>query len=98
MRERYAALPLDQIEADPLQPRHELESVDDPTMTEARTLRGLAQSIAEFGILQPIRVRRVSNDDGERYRIAVAYVGEDGIEPNVDYRVTDDGEFVRAQD
>ena len=35
--------------------------------------------------------------DGERYRIAVAYVGEDGIEPNVDYRVTDDGEFVRAQ-
>ena len=69
MRERYAALPLDQIEADPLQPRHELESVDDPTMTEARTLRGLAQSIAEFGILQPIRVRRVSDDDGERYRI-----------------------------
>ena len=36
--------------------------------------------------------------DGERYRIAVAYVGEGGIEPNVDYRVTDDGEFVRAQD
>ena len=35
--------------------------------------------------------------DGERYRIAVAYVGEDGIEPNVDYRVTDDGEFVEAQ-
>lgn len=69
MRERYAALPLDQIEADPMQPRHELESVDDPTMTEARTLRGLAQSIAEFGILQPIRVRRVSDDDGERYRI-----------------------------
>ena len=69
MRERYAALPLDQIEADPLQPRHELESVDDPTMTEARTLRGLAQSIAEFGMLQPIRVRRVSDDDGERYRI-----------------------------
>ena len=36
--------------------------------------------------------------DGKRYRIAVAYVGEGGIEPNVDYRVTDDGEFVRAQD
>ena len=35
--------------------------------------------------------------DGKRYRIAVAYVGEGGIEPNVDYRVTDDGEFVRAQ-
>ena len=35
--------------------------------------------------------------DGKRYRLAVAYVGEGGIEPNVDYRVTDDGEFVRAQ-
>ena len=35
--------------------------------------------------------------DGERYRIAVAYVGEGGIKPNVNYRVTDDGEFVKAQ-
>ena len=35
--------------------------------------------------------------DGKRYRIAVAYVGEDGIDPNVDYRVTDAGEFVKAQ-
>ena len=35
--------------------------------------------------------------DGERYRIAVAYVGEGGIEPNVNYRVTDAGEFVEAQ-
>ena len=35
--------------------------------------------------------------DGKRYRIAVAYVGEGGIEPNVDYRVTDAGEFVKAQ-
>ena len=35
--------------------------------------------------------------DGKRYRIAVAYVGENGIEPNVDYRVTDAGEFVKAQ-
>ena len=35
--------------------------------------------------------------DGERYRIAVAYVGENGVEPNVDYRVTDAGEFVKAQ-
>ena len=34
--------------------------------------------------------------DGERYRIAVAYVGENGIEPNVDYCVNDSGEFVRA--
>lgn len=34
--------------------------------------------------------------DGTRYRIAVGYVGEDGIEPNVDYRVTNEGEFVNA--
>ena len=36
--------------------------------------------------------------DGKSYRIAVAYVGEGGIEPNVNYRVTDAGEFVKAQD
>jgi ParB/RepB/Spo0J family partition protein len=69
MSERYASLPLAQIEPDPLQPRHELESVDDPALTEARTLQGLAQSIREFGILQPIRVRSVSDAEGERYRI-----------------------------
>jgi hypothetical protein len=34
--------------------------------------------------------------DGERIRIAVAYVGEDAIESNVPYRVRD-GEFVRAE-
>jgi hypothetical protein len=36
--------------------------------------------------------------DGTRYRIAVAYVGEGGIEPHVDYCVTDSGEFIRADD
>ncbi|ENO80928.1 hypothetical protein B447_10693 [Thauera sp. 27] len=36
--------------------------------------------------------------DGTRYRIAVAYVGENDIEPHVNYRVNDAGEFVRAQD
>jgi ParB family chromosome partitioning protein len=69
MSERYASLPLSQIEPDPLQPRHELESVDDPALTEARTLQGLAQSIREFGILQPIRVRRLSDAESERYCI-----------------------------
>ena len=33
--------------------------------------------------------------DGKRFRIAVAYVGENGIEPNVDYYVNN-GEFVRV--
>lgn len=69
MDDRYAMLPIEQIEPDPLQPRHELESADDPTLTEARTLQGLAHSIAEVGILQPIRVRRIVDAVGERYRI-----------------------------
>ena len=34
--------------------------------------------------------------DGTRYRIAVAYVGEGGIEPHVDYRVTNSGSFIKA--
>lgn len=34
--------------------------------------------------------------DGVRRRVAVAYVGEDGIEPGVAYRVDDKGKFVRA--
>jgi hypothetical protein len=33
--------------------------------------------------------------DGQRFRIAVAYVGENGIEPNVDYYVNNRGEFVK---
>jgi len=35
--------------------------------------------------------------DGVRYRIAVAYVGEKGIKPNVDYYVTADGVFTEAK-
>ncbi len=38
---------------------------------------------------------RVRWFDGRRYRTAVAYVGEDGIEANVVYRVDDSGKFVR---
>jgi len=62
MNERYVTLPLAQIEPDPNQPRHELESPDDPGLTEARTLQGLANSIREFGLLQPIRVRRLTEE------------------------------------
>jgi hypothetical protein len=32
----------------------------------------------------------------DRYRLAVAYVGEDGIEPNVPYRLDAEHKFVRA--
>jgi hypothetical protein len=34
--------------------------------------------------------------DGNRYRLAVAYVGEDGIEPNVAYKLDDAGRFVKV--
>jgi hypothetical protein len=34
--------------------------------------------------------------DSYRYRTAVAYVGENGIEPNVAYKLDDDGNFIKA--
>jgi hypothetical protein len=34
--------------------------------------------------------------DGSRYRTAVAYVGENGIEPNVAYKLDDKGNFIKA--
>ena len=34
--------------------------------------------------------------DGRRDRIITAYVGEDGIEPNVPYKLDENGKFVRA--
>jgi hypothetical protein len=34
--------------------------------------------------------------DGSRYRLATAYVGENGIEPNVAYKLDDKGNFVKA--
>lgn len=47
-------LPLDALHPDESQPRTELEGRD--TASEFRTLEGLAQSILERGILQPLRV------------------------------------------
>ena len=81
MSERFARVELARIEPDPQQPRIELESVAGPGLTEAHTLEGLAQSIRSFGILQPIRIRRIvptleslpadgsEGLQGERYRI-----------------------------
>lgn len=68
MTERYVSLSVMALEADPGQPRVEMESPDDGNLTEAHTLWGLAQSIGEVGILQPIRVRPVPGREG-RYRI-----------------------------
>ena len=50
-------------------------------------------SIARAGVGGAIAL---TYHDGVRYRIAVAYVGEDGIKPNVDYYVTADGVFTEA--
>ena len=35
-------------------------------------------------------------DDGKRYRITIAYVGEDGIKANIKYKVNNQGKFVKA--
>jgi hypothetical protein len=34
--------------------------------------------------------------EADRYRVSVAYVGENGIEPNVPYKLDDKGNFVKA--
>ena len=62
-------LPLALLSPDPHQPRRELES-DSPSVTEAATLQGLANSIRAVGILQPIRVHALASLDGaSRYTI-----------------------------
>ena len=57
-------LPIEQLEVDPEQPRRELEAPDE--VNEARTLAGLAESIKQYGILQPLRVCAL---DAHRFRI-----------------------------
>ncbi|MDP2098395.1 MAG: ParB/RepB/Spo0J family partition protein [Coriobacteriia bacterium] len=57
-------LPIEQLEVDPEQPRRELEAPDE--VNEARTLAGLAESIRQYGILQPLRVCAI---DAHRFRI-----------------------------
>lgn len=56
MSEQFSLLALDSLQPDPHQPRREMES-ENHSVTEAHTLQGLANSIREVGILQPIRVR-----------------------------------------
>lgn len=41
-------------------------------------------------------VLSIKHFDGERIRLVTAYVGEDGIEPNVAYKLDKHGKFVRA--
>jgi ParB family chromosome partitioning protein len=64
MSDQFLTLPLASLSPDPHQPRRELEN-DSAGVTEAHTLQGLANSIREVGILQPIRVRAVVQDDAD---------------------------------
>lgn len=60
MSESFKHLPISALVPDPDQPRIELESEND-SATGANTLQGLASSIREVGMLQPIRVRPVGS-------------------------------------
>ena len=64
MSDQFLTLPLIALSPDPHQPRRELEN-DSASVTEAHTLQGLANSIREVGILQPIRVRAVVQVDAD---------------------------------
>jgi hypothetical protein len=34
--------------------------------------------------------------DGQRYREVIGYIGENGLEPNMPYKLNDQHEFVKA--
>lgn len=61
MQENVQEIPVDQLHPNPYQPR--MEFAEDK-------MEELTQSIKEFGLIQPITIRR-SNDDEEIYQIAI---------------------------
>lgn len=68
-------IPLSQIEANPFQPRNEFEK---------QSLRELAQSIKEYGLIQPVTVRKVNHEkfqiiSGERRLRAAQLAGLEQI-------------------
>jgi ParB/RepB/Spo0J family partition protein len=64
MTDKFIQIALQKLLLDKDQPRQELEGL--ASDTEFRTLKGLAQSIKQVGILQPLRVRKLP---GESYQI-----------------------------
>ncbi|KAA0089316.1 hypothetical protein CIW54_07565 [Paraburkholderia sp. T12-10] len=70
----------------------------DSTLTggDGSTLTGGYDSTLTGGYGSELRIRYWDNK-AERYRTAIAYVGEDGIEANVPYRLDDNHKFVRAE-
>ena len=59
------------------------------------TITGGDGSTITGGVNGSISIRRW---DGKRYRYAVGYIGEDGLEPGVPYRLNDAWKFVRADE
>ena len=68
---------------------------DDSTVTggDHSTVTGGNYSIVTGGHRSVLSIKHF---DGKRIRLVTAYVGEDGIEPNVAYKLDDNGKFVRA--
>ena len=59
---------------------------------QSRAGRGGIVAAGEMGALS------LEYHDGERCRFAIGYIGEDGLRPNVPYRLNDKHEFVVAED
>jgi len=64
MPEQVVHISVKNLDPDPRQPRRELDGLD--SETEARTVAGLAATIREFGLLQPILVQKST---GKRFKI-----------------------------
>ena len=71
---------------------------DRSTLTggDRSTLTGGNRSTLTGGYGSELRIRYWDNK-AERYRTVIAYVGEDGIEANIAYRLDDSHKFVRAE-
>jgi ParB/RepB/Spo0J family partition protein len=87
-------LPLSELHPDELQPRTELEGTD--TASEFRTLEGLAQSIRERGILQPLRIMKLNSggyriQSGHRRHAAAQMAGLQTVPCVI---IQDDGDSV----
>ena len=72
---------------------------DDATLTggDGATLTGGSRATLTGGEKAELRFQRYDSK-ADRYRTVLAYVGEDGIEPNVAYRLSSDGRVIKADE
>ncbi|HJP68591.1 MAG TPA: hypothetical protein VJ846_06790, partial [Sphingomicrobium sp.] len=63
---------------------------------DGSTLTGGDDSTLTGGDGSELRIRYWDNK-ADRYRTVIAYVGEDGIEANLPYRLDDSHKFVRVE-